>query len=78
MALDKDPNYVRALVIMGQTLLQKEQLVEATDYFERAITKVRLKMFLSFIFVSPWSNACITYNWIYLLENYDTYYELKS
>lgn len=43
MALDKDPNYVRALVVMGQTLLQKEQLEEATDYLERAVTKVRIE-----------------------------------
>ena len=68
MALDKDPNYVRALVVMGQTLLQKEQLEEASDYLERAVTKVRIKKFLSFIFNSPWSKACITRNWIYLSE----------
>ncbi|CBI17666.3 hypothetical protein AAG906_013567 [Vitis piasezkii] len=42
MALDKDPNYVRALVVMGQTLLQKEQVEEASDYLERAVTKLFL------------------------------------
>lgn len=68
MALDKDPNYVRALVVMGQTLLQKEQLEEASNYLECAVAKVRMTRFLNFIFVSPWSKACITNNRIYLLE----------
>lgn len=42
LALDKDPEYVRALVILGQTLLQKELLVEATECLESAITKLSL------------------------------------
>ncbi|XP_057476776.1 ALBINO3-like protein 2, chloroplastic isoform X1 [Actinidia eriantha] len=42
LVLDKDPEYVRAMVVMGQTLLQNKQLVEATDYFERAISKLFL------------------------------------
>lgn len=40
LALDKDPEYVRALTVMGQTLLHKGQEVEAVDYFERAVAKV--------------------------------------
>lgn len=40
LALDKDPEYVRALVLMGQTLLQDKQLAEAAEYLERAISKV--------------------------------------
>lgn len=40
MALDKDPEYTRAMVVMGQTLLQNGQLVEATGYLEGAISKV--------------------------------------
>ncbi|KAL8130650.1 hypothetical protein V2J09_019805 [Rumex salicifolius] len=39
LALDKDPEYVRALTIMGQTLLQKGQEVEAIEYLEHAISK---------------------------------------
>ncbi|CAF2138360.1 BnaA02g11910D [Brassica napus] len=40
LALEKDPGYVRGLVLMGQTLLQKMQLSEATEYLERAISKL--------------------------------------
>ncbi|CAH2065557.1 unnamed protein product [Thlaspi arvense] len=40
LALDKDPEYVRGLVLMGQTLLQKTQLSEATEYLELAISKL--------------------------------------
>ncbi|XP_062005481.1 ALBINO3-like protein 2, chloroplastic isoform X2 [Rosa rugosa] len=39
IALEKDPEYIRALILMGQTLLQKKLNAEATEYFERAITK---------------------------------------
>ncbi|KAA0051402.1 ALBINO3-like protein 2 [Cucumis melo var. makuwa] len=39
-ALNKDPEYVRALVVMGQTLLQNAQPAEATVYLERAISKL--------------------------------------
>ncbi|KAL8171324.1 hypothetical protein V2J09_023128 [Rumex salicifolius] len=40
LALDKDPEYVRALTVMGQTLLQKRQEEDAVEYFERAIAKL--------------------------------------
>ncbi|KAM5561857.1 ALBINO3-like protein 2, chloroplastic [Rosa sericea] len=40
IALEKDPEYIRALILMGQTLLQKKLNAEATEYFERAITKI--------------------------------------
>ncbi|KAG2312523.1 hypothetical protein Bca52824_024080 [Brassica carinata] len=40
LALEKDPGYVRGLVLMGQTLLQKTQLSEATKYLELAISKL--------------------------------------
>lgn len=40
LVLDKDPDYIRALIVMGQTLLQDGQLAEATGYLERAISKV--------------------------------------
>ncbi|XP_028800217.1 ALBINO3-like protein 2, chloroplastic isoform X2 [Neltuma alba] len=42
LALDKDPEYVRALVLMGQLLLQKQSNAEATEYFKRAISKLTL------------------------------------
>ena len=40
LALDKDPEYVRAVSVMGQTLLQKELPAEASEYLESAISKV--------------------------------------
>ncbi|KAL9297030.1 hypothetical protein ACSQ67_022926 [Phaseolus vulgaris] len=40
LALDKDPEYVRALVLMGRTLLLKHVNEEAIEYFERAIWKL--------------------------------------
>ncbi|KAJ0243027.1 ALBINO3-like protein 2 [Hirschfeldia incana] len=40
LALEKDPGYVRGLVLMGQALLQKTQLSEATKYLELAISKL--------------------------------------
>ncbi|XP_010511397.1 PREDICTED: ALBINO3-like protein 2, chloroplastic isoform X2 [Camelina sativa] len=40
LALEKDPGYVRGLVLMGQALLQKTQLAEATQYLELAISKL--------------------------------------
>ncbi|CAB4316078.1 unnamed protein product [Prunus armeniaca] len=40
LALEKDPEYARALIVMGQTLLQKSLHAEATEYFQRAITKL--------------------------------------
>ncbi|KAL7100410.1 hypothetical protein ACP275_09G144000 [Erythranthe tilingii] len=40
LALEKDPEHVRALLIMGQTLLQNKQFAEATDSLESAISKL--------------------------------------
>ena len=40
LALEKDPEYVKAMVVMGQTLMQKGLLEEASEYLERAISKV--------------------------------------
>ena len=40
LALDKDPEHVRALIIMGQTLLQDGMLVEAIEHLEHAISRV--------------------------------------
>ncbi|KAF7817747.1 ALBINO3-like protein 2, chloroplastic [Senna tora] len=42
LALDKDAEYVRALVLMGRFLLQKKLNAEAMEYFERAISKLCL------------------------------------
>ncbi|RZB93798.1 ALBINO3-like protein 2, chloroplastic isoform B [Glycine soja] len=42
LALDKDPEYVRALVLMGRVLLLKHVNDEAHEYFERAISKLSL------------------------------------
>lgn len=42
LALDKDPEYIRAMIVMGQTLLQESHLAEATEFFERAISKLFL------------------------------------
>ncbi|KAG6425749.1 hypothetical protein SASPL_109953 [Salvia splendens] len=40
VALDKDPGNVRALLILGQTLLQKEHYAEASEFLEKAISKL--------------------------------------
>ncbi|XP_072981115.1 ALBINO3-like protein 2, chloroplastic isoform X2 [Typha angustifolia] len=37
LAIEKDPDLVRALVAMGQILCSKQNYVEAAEYFERAI-----------------------------------------
>ncbi|GAV80014.1 60KD_IMP domain-containing protein/TPR_2 domain-containing protein/TPR_16 domain-containing protein, partial [Cephalotus follicularis] len=42
LALDKDPDYVGALMVLGKTLFHEGQLAEATGYFERAISKLLL------------------------------------
>uniref|UniRef100_A0A0V0IIA7 Putative ALBINO3-like protein 3, mitochondrial-like n=1 Tax=Solanum chacoense TaxID=4108 RepID=A0A0V0IIA7_SOLCH len=42
LAIAKDPENVRALLIVGQTLLQDGSLPEATEYLERTIAKVFL------------------------------------
>ncbi|XP_031263072.1 ALBINO3-like protein 2, chloroplastic isoform X3 [Pistacia vera] len=39
LALDKDLDYISALIVMGQTQLQKGLLAEAIGYLERAISK---------------------------------------
>ncbi|PIN23871.1 Inner membrane protein translocase involved in respiratory chain assembly [Handroanthus impetiginosus] len=40
LALEKDPGYVRALLILGQTLLQNKQFAEAAEWLESAISKL--------------------------------------
>ncbi|CAI9295508.1 unnamed protein product [Lactuca saligna] len=42
LALEKEPEYARALIVMGQILMKDENLVEATDYLERAVNKLLL------------------------------------
>ncbi|XP_034903410.1 ALBINO3-like protein 2, chloroplastic isoform X2 [Populus alba] len=42
MALKKDPNHIKALIVMGHTLLQEGLHAEATDHLERAISKLFL------------------------------------
>ena len=46
LALKKDPEYVRALLLLGQALLQKNLLDEAIEYLECAIAKVYYLIFL--------------------------------
>ncbi|KAK4763256.1 hypothetical protein SAY86_009024 [Trapa natans] len=40
LALEKDPGYVRAMIVLGQALLQTEEPEEAAEYLERAISKL--------------------------------------
>ncbi|KAL5834407.1 hypothetical protein ACOSQ4_013904 [Xanthoceras sorbifolium] len=40
LALNKDPDYVQALIVMGQILVQKGLLSEAIESLERAISKL--------------------------------------
>lgn len=40
IALEKDPGFVKAMLILGQTLLKNKQFVEAAELFETAISKV--------------------------------------
>ncbi|XP_022899042.1 ALBINO3-like protein 2, chloroplastic isoform X1 [Olea europaea var. sylvestris] len=40
LAFEKDPGYVRALLLMGQILLQKEEHAEATEFLESSISKL--------------------------------------
>ncbi|KAI7743811.1 hypothetical protein M8C21_031230, partial [Ambrosia artemisiifolia] len=42
LILQKDPEYVSALIVMGQILIKEEKLAEATEYLERAIAKLLL------------------------------------
>ncbi|XP_058000613.1 ALBINO3-like protein 2, chloroplastic isoform X2 [Hevea brasiliensis] len=39
LAVQKDPNYIEALIVTGQILLQKEMYAEAAEYLGRAISK---------------------------------------
>nr|XP_043613920.1 ALBINO3-like protein 2, chloroplastic isoform X2 [Erigeron canadensis] len=40
LILERDPEYVRALLVMGQILMKDGKLAEAIEYFERAISKL--------------------------------------
>lgn len=40
LALERDPEYVKAMVMIGQTLMQKGLMEDAIEYLERAISKV--------------------------------------
>ncbi|XP_042052298.1 ALBINO3-like protein 2, chloroplastic isoform X2 [Salvia splendens] len=40
LALEKDPGFVKAMLILGQTLLKNKQFVEAAELFETAISKL--------------------------------------
>ncbi|KAL3825018.1 hypothetical protein ACJIZ3_021047 [Penstemon smallii] len=40
LALEKDPGYVRGMLVLGQTLLQQKQFAEATECLESAISKL--------------------------------------
>lgn len=62
LALEKDPGYVRGLVLMGQALLQKTKLAEATEYLELAISKVRIfGPLLFFLPISPFCSLEVTW-----------------
>ncbi|KAL0354387.1 UNVERIFIED_CONTAM: ALBINO3-like protein 2, chloroplastic [Sesamum radiatum] len=43
LALEKDPDHARALLIMGQTLLQNKQFAEAAESLESAISKGKME-----------------------------------
>lgn len=40
LAIEKDPELVRALIAMGQILCSQGSLEEAAKYFESAVSKV--------------------------------------
>ncbi|KIO47711.1 hypothetical protein SQ11_15825, partial [Nitrosospira sp. NpAV] len=42
LALERDPEYVKAMVVMGQTLMQKGLMEDAIEYLELAISKLSL------------------------------------
>ncbi|GAB4855825.1 hypothetical protein Ancab_024469 [Ancistrocladus abbreviatus] len=42
LALDKDPEYVGALIVLGQTLLQKGMVAEGIEFLESTISKLSL------------------------------------
>ncbi|WOG84362.1 hypothetical protein DCAR_0103545 [Daucus carota subsp. sativus] len=65
LALDKDPEHVRALIIMGQTLLQDGMLVEAIEHLEHAISRLLLQGYPTeieevdlLIAASQWAGSC--------------------
>lgn len=42
LALDKDPEHIRSLIVLGQTVLQDGLLAEAGEYLERAVSRILL------------------------------------
>lgn len=52
LALAKDPEYISAMIVLGQTLLQRDEPREAAEYLEGAISKVRTLLFYSSDLVS--------------------------
>lgn len=40
LAIEKDPQYVKAMIVLGQTLMQEGLLEEASEYLDCAISKV--------------------------------------
>ncbi|CAK7340305.1 unnamed protein product [Dovyalis caffra] len=67
MALKKEPNHMKALIVMGHTLLQDGIHAEAADYLERAISKLFLAGYPTaedvdhLILASQWASvACIS------------------
>ncbi|KAK4764067.1 hypothetical protein SAY87_013505 [Trapa incisa] len=40
LALAKDPDYISAMIVLGQTLLQRDEPEEASEYLEGAISKL--------------------------------------
>lgn len=89
LALAKDPDYIRAVIVLGQTLLQREEPEKAAEYLEGAISKVRTLLFLSFYLVyilstcnSPMfssvkgSSFSILYSYMYAISVTDILSEL--
>ncbi|KAL5731885.1 hypothetical protein ACHQM5_004570 [Ranunculus cassubicifolius] len=65
LALKKDPEYSRALVLLGQALMQQSKLTEATEYIERAISKLtqyghptEVEDLDHLILASTWAGVC--------------------
>lgn len=65
LALDKDPENVRALIIMGQTQLQDGMLAEAIEHLEHAISRLFLQGYPTeteevdlLIVASQWAGSC--------------------
>ncbi|GMN25994.1 hypothetical protein TIFTF001_001138 [Ficus carica] len=64
LTLEKDPESIRGMMLLGQTLLQKGELAEAIEYLERAIPKLLLDGFPTeveavgdLILASQWAGA---------------------